>query len=65
MRIAKFFESVNAGLCNGFHIQMVTSLHIRSGGDPIITYYCDGLISPQSDSGDSYIKCCDGEEHDR
>ena len=49
----------------GSIFKMVTSLaYLRSGGDPDnYSYYCDGSISLQSDSGDSYIKCYDGEEH--
>lgn len=49
----------------GSIFKIVTSLaYLRSGGDPdSYSYYCDGSISLDSDDGDSYIKCYDGEEH--
>ena len=49
---------------NGFLTAFVLNLSSLNMGDPDnYSYYCDGSISLQSDSGDSYIKCYDGEEH--
>ncbi len=41
-----------------------TLAYLRSGADPdSYSYDCDGAISLQSDSGDSYIRCYGGEVH--
>lgn len=49
----------------GSIFKIVTALaYMRSGGDPdSYSYYCDGSISLDSDNGESYIKCYDGEVH--
>lgn len=49
----------------GSIFKIVTTLaYLRSGGDPDnYSYYCNGAISLDSDNGESYIRCYDGEVH--
>ncbi len=49
----------------GSIFKIVTTLaYLRSGGDPdSYSYDCDGYISLNSDNGESYIRCYDGEVH--